>query len=127
MHSWTNTSKTSFRNAFGIAEPQEVKATVGQEESVLDSSESINSIPSVLLIASAILMLQVYMANNPMNFENIYERADLRLFFLCMILGLTSWTGLCRLLRGESMKLREVEYVQASQTFGLKKISINVL
>ena len=69
-------------------------------------------------------MLQVYMSNNPLEFENIYERADLRLFFLCMILGLTSWTGLCRLLRGESMKLREVEYVQASQTFGLKKISI---
>ena len=85
---------------------------------------TLNSIPSVLLIASAILMLQVYMSNNPLEFENIYERADLRLFFLCMILGLTSWTGLCRLLRGESMKLREVEYVQASQTFGLKKISI---
>ena len=85
---------------------------------------TLNSIPSVLLIASAILMLQVYMSNNPLEFENIYERADLRLFFLCMILGLTSWTGLCRLLRGESMKLREVEYVQASQTFGLKKMSI---
>ena len=85
---------------------------------------TLNSIPSVLLIASAILMLQVYMANNPLNFENIYERADLRLFFLCMILGLTSWTGLCRLLRGESMKLREVDYVQASKTFGLSRISI---
>jgi len=87
---------------------------------------TLNSIPSVLLIASAILMLQVYMANNPLNFENIYERADLRLFFLCMILGLTSWTGLCRLLRGESMKLREVEYVQASKTFGLNRFSIIV-
>jgi len=87
---------------------------------------TLNSIPSVLLIASAILMLQVYMSNNPLEFENIYERADLRLFFLCMILGLTSWTGLCRLLRGESMKLREVEFVQASQTFGLKKMSIIV-
>jgi len=85
---------------------------------------TLNSIPSVLLIASAILMLQVYMANNPLDFENIYERADLRLFFLCMILGLTSWTGLCRLLRGESMKLREVDYVQASKTFGLSKLSI---
>ena len=87
---------------------------------------TLNSIPSVLLIASAILILQVYMVNNPLNFENIYERADLRLFFLCMILGLTSWTGLCRLLRGESMKLREVEFVQASQTFGLNKFSIIV-
>ena len=85
---------------------------------------TLNSIPSVLLIASAILMLQVYMANNPLDFENIYERADLRLFFLCMILGLTSWTGLCRLLRGESMKLREVDYVQASKTFGLSRFSI---
>lgn len=85
---------------------------------------TLNSIPGVLLIASAILMLQVYMANNPLEFENIYERADMRLFFLCMILGLTSWTGLCRLLRGESMKLREVEYVQASKTFGLSRISI---
>jgi peptide/nickel transport system permease protein len=87
---------------------------------------TLNSIPSVLLIASAILMLQVFMANNPLEFENIYERADMRLFFLCMILGLTSWTGLCRLLRGESMKLREVEYVQASKTFGLSKFSIIV-
>ena len=85
---------------------------------------TLNSIPGVLLIASAILMLQVYMANNPLDFENIYQRADMRLFFLCMILGLTSWTGLCRLLRGESMKLREVEYVQASKTFGLNRISI---
>ena len=29
---------------------------------------TLNSIPSVLLIASAILMLQVYMANNPIRF-----------------------------------------------------------
>ena len=40
---------------------------------------TLNSIPSVLLIASAILMLQVYMANNPHEFENIYERAALSL------------------------------------------------
>lgn len=85
---------------------------------------TLNSIPSVLLIASAILMLQVYMSNNPIDFQNIYERADLRLFFLCLILGLTSWTGLCRLLRGESMKLRSIDYIKAAEIFGLKKISI---
>ncbi len=85
---------------------------------------TLNSIPSVLLIASAILILQVYMTNNPSSFENLYERADLRLFFLCMILGLTSWTSLCRILRGESIKLREIEYVQVAKTFGLSKFSI---
>jgi peptide/nickel transport system permease protein len=36
-----------------------------------------------------------------------------------MILGITSWTGLARLLRGESLKLREMEYIQAAQAFGV--------
>ena len=39
--------------------------------------------------------------------------------FLCLILGITSWTGLCRLLRGEALKLRELEYVQAARAFGV--------
>ena len=71
-------------------------------------------------------MLQVYMSNNPGEFQSIYERADLRLFFLCLILGLTSWTGLCRLLRAESLKLKSVEYIKAAEIFGLKRISIIV-
>jgi len=40
--------------------------------------------------------------------------------FLCLILGVTSWTGLCRLLRGETMKLHEVDYVQAAVAFGVR-------
>ena len=64
---------------------------------------TLNSIPHVLLIAAAILMLQVYIANHPDQFETGVERADIRLLFLCIILGITSWTGLCRLLRGEAL------------------------
>ncbi len=37
-----------------------------------------------------------------------------------MILGLTGWAGLCRLLRAETMKLRELEYVQAATAFGVR-------
>jgi peptide/nickel transport system permease protein len=85
---------------------------------------TLNSIPGVLLIAAAILMLQVYIANNPQSFETTLERADIRLLFLCMILGITSWTGLCRLLRGESLKLREVEYIQAAASFGVSHARI---
>ncbi|MHB1238905.1 MAG: ABC transporter permease [Gammaproteobacteria bacterium] len=80
---------------------------------------TLNSIPGVLLIAAAILMLEVYMANHPTMFETVIARADLRLLFLCIILGVTSWTGLCRLLRGEALKLRELDYVQAAQAFGV--------
>ncbi len=85
---------------------------------------TLNSVPSVLLIAAAILMLQVYMSNHPELFETTVERADIRLLFLCIILGITSWTGLCRLLRGESLKLRESEYIQAAVSFGVSHARI---
>ena len=80
---------------------------------------TLNSIPSVLLIAAAVLMMQVYIETHPEIFETVASRADLRLLFLCIILGITSWTGLCRLLRGETFKLRELEYIQAAHAFGV--------
>ncbi len=82
---------------------------------------TLNSIPGVLLIAASILMVQVYISNHEQSFTSIIVRADMRLLFLCLILGLTNWTGLCRLLRAETLKLREMEYVQASQALGVKK------
>ncbi|WP_455234509.1 ABC transporter permease [Thiogranum longum] len=87
---------------------------------------TLNSIPGVLLIAAAVLMMQVYMANHPELFETMAERADMRLLFLCLILGITSWTGLCRLLRGETLKLRELDYVQAADAFGVSRVTIMV-
>jgi peptide/nickel transport system permease protein len=85
---------------------------------------TLNSIPGVLLIAAAVLMLQVYIATNPDLFDTDAARADIRLLFLCIILGVTSWTGLCRLLRGESMKLREMDYIEAAVAFGVGKAKI---
>ena len=85
---------------------------------------TLNSIPGVLLIAASILLLQVYISNHEADFTSLEQRADLRLLFLCIILGITSWTGLCRLLRAEALKLREVDYVQAAQAFGVGNFSI---
>jgi len=82
---------------------------------------TLNSIPGVLLIAASILMVQVYMANHEQDFTSVIVRADMRLLFLCLILGVTNWTGLCRLLRAETLKLREMEYVQAAQALGVKQ------
>ena len=59
------------------------------------------SIPDVLIIAAFMLT---------------FGRG---LFQLCLIMGVTSWTGLCRVLRGEALKLREQEYVQAARAFGV--------
>ena len=84
----------------------------------------LSSIPSVLLIAAAVLMMQVTIDTHPEWFDTAASRADLRLVFLCLILGVTSWTGLCRLLRGETLKLREMEYIQAAQSFGVSSMRI---
>src|SRR6185437_9241499 len=65
------------------------------------------------------LMVQVYIDKNPDLFATGAERADLRLFLLCVILGVTGWASLCRLLRGETLKLRELDYVQAATAFGV--------
>lgn len=85
---------------------------------------TLNSIPSVLLIAASVLMVQVYMANHEEDFTSVLVRSDTRLLFLCLILGVTSWTGLCRLLRAETLKLREMEYVQAAHALGVKQHTI---
>lgn len=85
---------------------------------------TLNSIPAVLLIAAAVLMTQAYMGLHPELFDTVQQRQDMRLLFLCLILGITSWTGLCRLLRGETLKLRELEYVQAAQAFGVSSTRI---
>jgi len=77
------------------------------------------SIPDVLLIAASVLLLQVFIDKNQGVFETSLERADARLFFLCLILGITSFTGLCRLVRGETLKLRELEYIQSAKAFGV--------
>jgi len=84
----------------------------------------INSIPAVLLIAAAVLMAQVFLALHPGFAPTSAERADVRLLVLCAILGFTGWIGLARLLRGEALKLRELEYIQAAHAFGVRNAHI---
>lgn len=79
----------------------------------------LSSIPNILLIAACVLMVNVFLDKNPDFFATGLERADLKLFLLCLVLGLTGWAGLCRLLRAETMKQRELEYVQAAEAFGV--------
>ncbi|MBI5360062.1 MAG: ABC transporter permease [Planctomycetes bacterium] len=70
------------------------------------SYTTLASIPNVLLIVSFMLLM------------------DKGLFQLCIILGVTNWTGLCRFLRGETLKLRELDYVQAAEALGVSRLKI---
>lgn len=85
---------------------------------------TLSSVPSILLIAAAMLMVQVWLDSHPDIFETGLERADVKIFLLCVIVGVTAWAGLCRLLRAETLKLRELEFVQAARAFGVGPVRI---
>jgi len=64
------------------------------------------SIPAVLLIVAFMVLFGRGLAQ------------------LVVIMGITSWTGLCRVLRGETLKLREAEFVQAAEAMGVSRARI---
>ena len=80
---------------------------------------TLSSIPGILLIAASVLLIDVYIQTHQQNFSLSIERADFKFLALCLILGLTSWTGLCRLLRAETLKVSQLEYIQAAHAFGV--------
>jgi peptide/nickel transport system permease protein len=61
----------------------------------------LDSIPGILLLISIMLVL------------------GRGLVQLCIALGVTSWVGLCRLVRGETLKHRDREYVRAAKALGV--------
>jgi peptide/nickel transport system permease protein len=64
------------------------------------------SMPSILLLIALIMVL---------------GRSTLS---VCIALGVTSWVGFCRLSRGETMKLRELDYVHAARSMGVSEARI---
>ncbi len=80
---------------------------------------TLSSIPGILLIAASVLLIDVYIETNAEEFALTALRADFKFLALCAILGLTSWTGLCRLLRAETLKVSQLDYVQAAHAFGV--------
>ena len=61
----------------------------------------LDSIPSILLLIALVLVLGRSLTS------------------ICVALGVTSWVGLCRLTRGETLKHREREYVRAAKALGV--------
>jgi peptide/nickel transport system permease protein len=59
------------------------------------------SIPGLLLLIALIMVL----GRGPVQ--------------VCVAMGVTSWVGFCRVVRGEAMKLRELDYVQAARALGV--------
>lgn len=68
----------------------------------------LDSIPSILLLIAIMLVLG----------RGLME--------MCIALGVTSWVGLCRLTRGETLKHRDREYVRAARALGASHSRIMV-
>ncbi len=66
----------------------------------------LDSIPSILLLIALVLVMGRSLTS------------------ICVALGITSWVGLCRLTRGETLKHREREYVRAARALGVSNSRI---
>jgi peptide/nickel transport system permease protein len=64
------------------------------------------SIPSILLLIALVLVL------------------GRGIFWICIALGITGWVDLCRLIRGETLKHRDREYVRAARALGMSDARI---
>lgn len=60
----------------------------------------LSSIPGILLLIAMLMVM------------------DRGLWQLCVALGVTSWVGLCRLMRGETLKVKNMEYIEAARMLG---------
>lgn len=67
---------------------------------------TLDSIPQILLLISLLLVLG----------RGITQ--------ICLALGVTTWVHLCRLVRGETLKHRERDYVRAARALGVSHLQI---
>lgn len=71
--------------------------------------EVLNSLPTLILIISISAIL-----------------AEKSLWVLMMIIGLTSWTGIARLIRAELLRIKEMEFIQAGKVMGFSNFRLIV-
>jgi peptide/nickel transport system permease protein len=69
---------------------------------------TLSAIPGLLLLIALIMVLGQSTAS------------------VCLALAVTSWVGFCRIVRGETFKLRELEFVQAARSLGVSEPRILV-
>lgn len=78
-----------------------------------------SAVPQVLWLAVCVLLAQGLLERHPQALETSAQRTDSKLLLLCLVLGLTGWADLCRLVRAETRKLRTLEHVRAAQALGV--------
>ena len=96
------------------------------DETVVYIYSTVASIPYLLLmLALAFIVRQGPIADVYRSYA-FSEYISLGLFNIVLVVGLTSWVTLCRLVRAEVKKVRQLEYVQAARALGMSDVRIVV-
>lgn len=74
---------------------------------LMRSIEIITSIPALLLLLSIVAIIR-----------------QSSMLSLILIIGVLSWTGIARFVRGELLRIRELEYLQAAKVLGFSSLRI---
>jgi len=86
------------------------------------------SMPTLLFILSFALLVSKGFLIPPLaaafNFLAAIFNTEPPMFAIYIGIGITGWVSLCRVLRAETMKLRETAYIQAAQAAGFRSIHI---
>lgn len=77
--------------------------------------EIVVCLPSVLLI----ITIDSISSANP-----DHDRSGATLYLIMIVIGLTAWTGIARLMRGEMLRNRNMEYILAARSLGYSDIRI---
>ena len=71
---------------------------------VMRTIETVNSIPSLLLILSVIAIIE-----------------QPSIFYVMAMIGFIRWTGIARFIRAELLRIRSLEYIEAAEALGFKE------
>ena len=99
------------------------------DEAIVYLYSTVSSIPSLLLILAVAFVLKsgpigkVY-GEISIGDWVLSEYVGLGLFSIIAVVGLTSWVTLCRLIRAETKKVKELDYVQAARSLGFSDVHI---
>ena len=86
--------------------------------------QTVASIPYLLLILALAFLIRQGPISAWYNGLVFSEYVSLGLFNIILVIGATSWVTLCRLVRAEVKKVRELEYVQAARALGYTDLRI---
>jgi ABC-type dipeptide/oligopeptide/nickel transport system permease subunit len=82
---------------------------------------TVSSVPWLLLVIATAYVLQNVQMQNPNSTLGWAGEKLGGLPTVILALGLTDWVGLCRLIRGEVIKMRDLDFVTAARAVGLNR------